>query len=545
MPTPILGAPTWTEGQALPATKGNEIVSWLEFFAAGGNIKDRDLTAPPGSPSDGDGYLIKATATGAWAGHDDHIALLVNGAWVYITPKEGMRLWVDDETIDIRYVGVFGSGGAWTTVAVSVTFTGDLVILDGDALSLDPYATFYVDSVGGSDSNNGQTSGTAWQTLEYALAFINRLRWANETGFPALELATGSYDASSFMAYDGAAPALGIDGISIYSATGLPADVTIDCGSLNYYASGGQGTIYFEGITFDNIHEVKAFQGAVLDFTDCDFNVVGTNNRVFHTQSGGEISLHGNITVDFASSTQYALFSAADNSHINTTAAFTITGSPAFSIATCIAENGSVVNGALTGATTFSGTVTGSRFYLLSHGTIYTNGGGTSYFPGDSAGSKDSTSFYDEGPGAGGTFSGALVTKSIDQTLANYTTAAAVAWDTEVYDTGGFHDTVTNNSRLTIPSGVSYVQLTAAVQVDLNSSGFADIYVYKNGNQTWQGRAAQRNGLVSSTTNLINLSTPVLPVTAGDYFELYLRISSDTSVSVLKDISWFALEVKE
>jgi len=112
MPTPILGAPVWTEGQALPATRGNEIVAWLEFFAAGGNILDRGLNDPASlTPANGDAYLIGGSPVGAWAGQANKIALRINGGWVFITAQSGMRLWVADEEVDIRY-----NGTAWIEI---------------------------------------------------------------------------------------------------------------------------------------------------------------------------------------------------------------------------------------------------------------------------------------------------------------------------------------------------------------------------------------------------------------------------------------------
>ena len=60
---------------------------------------------------------------------------------------------------------------------------------------------------------------------------------------------------------------------------------------------------------------------------------------------------------------------------------------------------------------------------------------------------------------------GALAKKSADLTAQNLTTATAVAWPAEAYDTDSIHDLVTNNSRLTVPSGVSYVRLTANLRL--------------------------------------------------------------------------------
>lgn len=49
------------------------------------------LTAPPGSPADGDIYIPKATATGAWATHEGKIAAYQDGAWYFYLVIEGLR----------------------------------------------------------------------------------------------------------------------------------------------------------------------------------------------------------------------------------------------------------------------------------------------------------------------------------------------------------------------------------------------------------------------------------------------------------------------
>lgn len=57
-------------------------------------------------------------------------------------------------------------------------------------------------------------------------------------------------------------------------------------------------------------------------------------------------------------------------------------------------------------------------------------------------------------PEGGGTpvAAGALVTHSINQSIPN-ATATVLSFDGEDFDTDAYHDTVTNNDRLTIPAG--------------------------------------------------------------------------------------------
>lgn len=53
--------------------------------------------------------------------------------------------------------------------------------------------------------------------------------------------------------------------------------------------------------------------------------------------------------------------------------------------------------------------------------------------------------------GGSGTFNGAMVKKSADQTAANYSTELAITWDAEVYDTNAWHN-LTSTVTITIAS---------------------------------------------------------------------------------------------
>lgn len=73
-----------------------------------GQIQTRTLSAPPGSPTDGQMWLVGSGATGAWAGQTGKLAIRHAGGWFFVTPRVSWRLHVIDEARDIRY-----NGSAW------------------------------------------------------------------------------------------------------------------------------------------------------------------------------------------------------------------------------------------------------------------------------------------------------------------------------------------------------------------------------------------------------------------------------------------------
>ncbi len=69
-------------------------------------VIDKDLTTPPGSPSEDNRYLIISGAFATdWAGHDNDIAHYHGGQWNYYTPIEGWFVWINDENKLYRFNG--------------------------------------------------------------------------------------------------------------------------------------------------------------------------------------------------------------------------------------------------------------------------------------------------------------------------------------------------------------------------------------------------------------------------------------------------------
>ncbi len=110
MSTPNIGLPYLASSQANKEITHNEALIILDAIVQS-RVLDKDLTAPPGSPADGDCYIVAATATGAWAGHEKQIAVWFAEAaeWTFIAPHSGWRVFVVDEALFYTY-----SGTAWS-----------------------------------------------------------------------------------------------------------------------------------------------------------------------------------------------------------------------------------------------------------------------------------------------------------------------------------------------------------------------------------------------------------------------------------------------
>ncbi len=96
MPTPRLALPYIIQGQAQKEVTHNEALVRLDALVDL-YILDRDLSAPPATPSDGDAYIVGASPSGAWADQAGNIAYLIDGGWRFYVPVKGLVAYVADE----------------------------------------------------------------------------------------------------------------------------------------------------------------------------------------------------------------------------------------------------------------------------------------------------------------------------------------------------------------------------------------------------------------------------------------------------------------
>lgn len=91
--SPKLALPYLEAAQSQKHVTVNESLRLLDAIVQL-SVKSMTVTSPPGSPANGDAYIVPASATGAWAGWDGSIALYADTAWLEIEPGEGWIAWV-------------------------------------------------------------------------------------------------------------------------------------------------------------------------------------------------------------------------------------------------------------------------------------------------------------------------------------------------------------------------------------------------------------------------------------------------------------------
>jgi hypothetical protein len=183
------------------------------------------------------------------------------------------------------------------------------------------------------------------------------------------------------------------------------------------------------------------------------------------------------------------------------------------SMATAIDAKGDLVAG--TAADAFS------RLAVGANGTVLT------------ADSAEATGIKWASPSAAA-FAGCSLTNSANTALTNATNTA-MPFDTETFDVGGFHDTATNNSRITIPAGkAGYYQFNAYGYFNGNATGSREMYLYKNGASFVSSAVAIFDPNTQAQT--ANFSA-VVSASVADYFTLIMYQDSGAGLSSSARIS--------
>lgn len=155
-------------------------------------------------------------------------------------------------------------------------------------------------------------------------------------------------------------------------------------------------------------------------------------------------------------------------------------------------------------------------------------------------------------PASGAGARGALAFGNSNQSTAN-TVELTVLLDSEAYDTDTVHSTSVNTSRLTVPSGVTKIRLTAQIQFAGNSTGVTRrLRITKNGGGG--GIDANRDtylpvieAAAAGTPDPLGIQivTGVIETVATDFFEMKVLQNSGGALNLLADMYWFEMEILE
>lgn len=123
--TPNLGIPYIAGQQAQPEVTHNSALNMLQALTYG--VLQVGLNTPPGSPTQGDSYIVGTAPTGVWTGRANAIAIYMGTAWVFVPDRnsagtvitmgaaqEGLKVWSKPDN------GLYvWDGSAWASFATT------------------------------------------------------------------------------------------------------------------------------------------------------------------------------------------------------------------------------------------------------------------------------------------------------------------------------------------------------------------------------------------------------------------------------------------
>ena len=107
----------FSSGQAQADESLNESMAKIDALECA-FVVSHSVSAQPGSPTDGQTWIVGSTATGAeWEGHDSEMGIASSGSpspFLFVTPKAGMRAFIDSLGVYAVY-----NGTAWKKFVTS------------------------------------------------------------------------------------------------------------------------------------------------------------------------------------------------------------------------------------------------------------------------------------------------------------------------------------------------------------------------------------------------------------------------------------------
>ncbi len=124
--TPNLVLPYLAANQSQKHVTVNEALRRLDALVQI-TVQSAALAAPPGSPTEGQRWILPAAPTGAWAGHAGQIAAWQDGAWAFYVPLDGWTaVDVSTDTLLLYNAGT----GIWTGLITGIFSDASFTLQD-------------------------------------------------------------------------------------------------------------------------------------------------------------------------------------------------------------------------------------------------------------------------------------------------------------------------------------------------------------------------------------------------------------------------------
>ena len=240
--------------------------------------------------------------------------------------------------------------------------------------------TYYV-RTDGSDSNTGlaNTADGAFLTGQKAINVIAGTLDLNNYNV-TVQFAAGTYTGTMQFYY----PWVGAGTVTFLGDATTPTNVVISTTSAIGFDVWNKCVVTISGFkvqTTTGGSAVNVERGGVLSIVGLMEFGAAAGLAQLRVATGAVCIVTGNYTISGAAARH--IYVTQNGILTNGSKTITVSGTPAFSTAFI---NVDIAGTAQCATITFSGSATGSRYKVESNGVIYTAGAGTTYFPGDAAG---------------------------------------------------------------------------------------------------------------------------------------------------------------
>jgi hypothetical protein len=130
-------------------------------------------------------------------------------------------------------------------------------------------------------------------------------------------------------------------------------------------------------------------------------------------------------------------------------------------------------------------------------------------------------------PASGSTFVGCQVSNTSTNIAIANNTITKIALNTEIFDTDGFHDNTTDNTRLTVPAGkAGYYLVKGSTVIAADPDGERIAYIYKN-NSDIKWAWSVPNGTADCGMTI----SAVVNLAEADYVEFAVKHTAGSSTN--------------